>query len=101
HRSAVRRCRVSSAINCSKSFHVGALGRAVRSTPTNGGQSFIHPNPDPQNSTLSPFGVNNPIHPRPSLSTNAFRLQNVRAIAADPTRAGNLYVAEADETTDN
>src|SRR5207237_8030 len=38
--------------------------------------------------------------PAPTLSTNHFRPQNVRAIAADPLRPGVVYAAEAAEHTD-
>ena len=72
-------------------------GRFAVHHSIDGGTSFSHPVLDVGHSALSPFGVNDDIGPPPFLSTNPFRLQNVRAIAADPTNPGTVYVAEANE----
>ena len=77
-----------------------AGGRFAIHHSTDGGDSFSHPDLNEQQSTLSPFGVDSSIGPPPFLSTNRFRLQNARAIAADPARPGTLYVAEADQVED-
>jgi hypothetical protein len=60
---------------------------------TNGANSFEHPNP--QTGALFPFRVNVPTIPGSIFPGNNFRLQTVRAVAADPTRPGTVYVAEA------
>lgn len=61
------------------------------------GKSFAHP--DSATAALYPFGLNNAVGPGP-LSENQFRLQTVRAIAADPTRPGVVYVTEANQVND-
>jgi FG-GAP-like repeat len=63
-----------------------------------GGRSFT--DADPTTNTLFPFGFNNNVVPSPMLSTNQFRTQNIRAIAADPLRPGTVYAAEAAEHSD-
>jgi hypothetical protein len=65
---------------------------------TDGGASFA--NPDLSTSALFPFGNNTDVFPSPSLATNHFRTQDIRAIAADPTRPGYLYVADGAEIDD-
>ena len=62
-----------------------------------GGASFDHPNLS--TGERLPFGLNTPIGPGP-LSSNQFRLQNVRAIVADPTRPGVVYVADSNQIND-
>jgi hypothetical protein len=64
----------------------------------NGGKSFDHP--DATTRALYPFRVNVPTGPSPFLTANHFRLQPVRAIAADPMRPGTVYVAETNAATD-
>ena len=68
---------------------------------TDGGTSFSHPNLDALDSTLSPFGVNEYTGPPSSLSKYDFRLQDVRAIVADPTHPKTVFVAEANEISDS
>jgi hypothetical protein len=65
---------------------------------TDGANSFEHPNP--RTRTLYPFGLNVPTIPGPNLAGSKFRVQTVRAIAADPTKPGTVYVAEARPATD-
>ena len=65
---------------------------------SDGGQSFKHP--DATTRALYPFGVNIPTVPSPFFAPGSFRLQSVRAIAADPARPGALYVAEATAASD-
>jgi FG-GAP-like repeat len=63
-----------------------------------GGKSFAHA--DLETGALLPFGVNNPTGPGPQLSNNLFRTQASRAIVADPTRPGQVYVAEGNVVID-
>jgi hypothetical protein len=70
---------------------------------TDGGHSFTHP--DEATNTLIPFGAYNTILPSPNLSPNPdspnhFRTYSVRAVAADPTRPGYVYVAEGAQIND-
>ena len=64
---------------------------------TDGANSFAHP--DPVTRALYPFGANVPTFPVSTLEESKFRLQVVRQIAADPTRPGVVYVAEAKPST--
>src|SRR5439155_19010625 len=75
-----------------------AGGPFAVSHSTDAGQSFAHPNP--ATGALCPFGFNTNIGPGPALANSNFRTQNSRAIAADPTRPGYVYVAEAVEIDD-
>jgi hypothetical protein len=62
---------------------------------TDGGRSFVAP--DSSSGRGFPFGLNgnfSPVSPN-GLPTNHFRLQVVRAIAADPIRLGSVYTAES------
>jgi hypothetical protein len=62
---------------------------------TDGGQSFVRP--DFTTGRGLPFANSSPTPYSPDgLPTNHFRLQVVRAIAADPARPGSVYVAESD-----
>jgi hypothetical protein len=65
---------------------------------SDGGQSFTTPNA--VTNAGYPFGFNNEIVAGSTLNKSNFRTQNVRAIAADPTRPGYVYVAEAVPVTD-
>lgn len=78
---------------------------------TNGGVSFRNPVPDTTNTYSAgyPFGLDSDAYtsiypsgastasftPRATLFNNSFRTFSVRAIAADPTRAGRIYAVEA------
>jgi hypothetical protein len=66
---------------------------------SDGGKTFTIPNL--ATGAGFPFGVNTNILPGSTLANDNFRTQIARAIAADPTRPGSVYVADGFLVTDS